>query len=169
MAIQSIEKVQRCAVRYVSNNYCTYISVTQLLQSLGWAFLERHHINARLLMFYKMINQQIIMPYNSYLQYSNISFTREPNWFTPFHCHKNTFQSSFFTCAVPKWNKLPANSLSLNQFRLYLLNNIIQSSVEILYTCTQNTLIKQSFSIWEVPDKREPDNQGSTVLSCIII
>ena len=128
--IQNIEKIQRRAARYVSNNYSPYISVTQLLQSLGWETLERRRTNARLSMMHKMINQQIIIPYNSYLQYSNINFTRESNCykFIQFNCHKNTFQSSFFPYTVPKWNKLPdnvVNSLSLPQFKLYLLNYVL--------------------------------------------
>ena len=71
---------------------------TQHNYTLYNEILESRHTNTRLSMLYKMINQQIIIPYNSYLQYSNVSFTRGTNCykFIPFHCHKNTFQSSFF-------------------------------------------------------------------------
>ena len=53
--IQNIEKVQHHAARYVTNNYSPYISVSHLLQSLGWETLESCRTNERLSMLYKMI------------------------------------------------------------------------------------------------------------------
>ena len=66
--IQNV-KVQRRVAIHVTNNYIysPHISVSHLLQSLGWESLESRHTNARLSMFYKMINQQIAILYNSYL------------------------------------------------------------------------------------------------------
>ena len=128
--IYNIKKVQRRAARYVSNNYSPYISVTELLQSLGWETLEHRRTTARLLVFYKMINSHITIPYNQYPQCSNATFTRESNSFKflPFHCHKNTFQSSFSPDTVPQWNKLPdyiVKSTSIDQFKMHLVNYLL--------------------------------------------
>ena len=51
-----IEMIQRRAARWVKNNYSTYDSVTNMLDDLGWRSLENRRIDARLVMFYKIVN-----------------------------------------------------------------------------------------------------------------
>ena len=54
--IGKIEKVQRRAARWISNDYSTYSSVTDMLSNLGWRSLENRRIDARFTMFYKIVN-----------------------------------------------------------------------------------------------------------------
>ena len=49
-----IEKVQRRAARWVSNDYSTYNSVTEVMSNLGWRSLENRFYDARLGMFIKL-------------------------------------------------------------------------------------------------------------------
>ena len=46
--INKIEKVHRRAGRWVSNDYSTYSSVTDMLSDLGWRSVENRRIDARL-------------------------------------------------------------------------------------------------------------------------
>ena len=43
-----IEMVQRRAARWVSNDYSTYSSVTEMMSNLGWRSLENRRYDARL-------------------------------------------------------------------------------------------------------------------------
>ena len=51
--INKIEKVQRRAARWVSNDYSSYSSVTDMVSNLGWRSLENRRTDTRLAMFIK--------------------------------------------------------------------------------------------------------------------
>ena len=53
--IDKLEMIQRRAARWTLNNYSTYASVTEMLQSLGWRSLEQRRSDSRLCLFYKII------------------------------------------------------------------------------------------------------------------
>ena len=53
--INKIEKVQRRAARWVTNDYSSYSSVTDMLSNLGWRSLENRRTDTRLAMFYKIV------------------------------------------------------------------------------------------------------------------
>ena len=57
--IQSLEKVQRNAARYVCGDYSRFHSVTAMLDKLQWPTLKdrRHHLIAA--MMYKIVNNLI--------------------------------------------------------------------------------------------------------------
>ena len=60
-----IEKIQRRAVRYVSNRYHNTSSVTDMMSDLNWAPLEVSRIRYRLIFFYKVIHHLVAIPYSS--------------------------------------------------------------------------------------------------------
>ena len=53
---QTIEMVQRRSARFVLNKKDRYASVTKMMESLGWPSLQSRRTNAKLIMFYKIIN-----------------------------------------------------------------------------------------------------------------
>ena len=53
--VDKLEIIQRRAARWTSNNYSTYASVTEMLQSLDWRSLEQRRSDSRLCLFYKII------------------------------------------------------------------------------------------------------------------
>ena len=53
--IDKLEMIQRRAARWTPNNYSTYVSVTEMLQSLSWRSLEQRRSHSRLCLFYKII------------------------------------------------------------------------------------------------------------------
>ena len=67
-----IEKVQRRAARFVSNNFRRKASVSEMLHDLGWQSLDGRRQDQRLVLFYKIINglasvetEDILMPADS--------------------------------------------------------------------------------------------------------
>ena len=68
--INRLEMVQRRAVRFVCNNFNRTASVTAMLNHLNWPTLERRRNQAKLHMFYKIINNIISIPYDHLIQSS---------------------------------------------------------------------------------------------------
>ena len=60
--INKVEKVQRRAARWVSNDYSSYSSVTQILNTLGWRSLEQRRADARLILLYKIVYGLVEIP-----------------------------------------------------------------------------------------------------------
>ena len=63
-----IEMVQRRAATWVSYDYSTYISVTEMMSNLGRRSLENRRYDARLLMFYKIVYGLVAIPVPSYFE-----------------------------------------------------------------------------------------------------
>ena len=59
--------VQRKAARFVKGRHGMYESVTQMLEELTWVPLSKRRENARLILFYKIINNLAMVP-NSCLE-----------------------------------------------------------------------------------------------------
>ena len=73
--INKIEKVQRRAARWVSNDY-SYISIMDMLSNLGWRSLENRHTDTRLAMFYKIVYGLVAIPLPSYFEHPEV-YTRQ--------------------------------------------------------------------------------------------
>ena len=74
--INTIEKVQHRAARYMHNNYCLDTSVSALIGKLNWDSLELCQIKSSLIMLYKMTHNLAAIPYRHYIQPASISSTR---------------------------------------------------------------------------------------------
>ena len=105
-----IEKVQRRAARWVSNEYSTYSSVTDMLSNLGWRSLENRRTDARLTMFYKIVYGLVAIPLPSYFVRPEVD-TRHMHSLSYRQIHTSVcyYQVSFFPMSVVLWNKLPAD------------------------------------------------------------
>ena len=73
--INKLEKVQRRAARWVSNDYSSYSSVTDMLSNLGWRSLENRRTDTRLAMFYKIVYGLVAIPLPSYFEHPEV-YTR---------------------------------------------------------------------------------------------
>ena len=60
--INKLEMTQWLTARFAMNNYDKYASVTNMLNCLGWPTLEHRRKEQRILMFFKIINQQVEIP-----------------------------------------------------------------------------------------------------------
>ena len=105
-----IEKVQRRAARWVSNDYSTCSSVTDMLSNLGWRSLEYRRIDARLTMFYKIVYGLVAVPLPSYFVRPEV-YTHHMHSLSYRQIHTSVcyYQYLFFPMSVVLWNKLPAD------------------------------------------------------------
>ena len=62
--IEQIEKVQRRAARFVTNNYKRTDSVSDMIKKLRWQTLEQRRKKARLSMLYKIHTGQVHVEFN---------------------------------------------------------------------------------------------------------
>ena len=62
-----IERVQRRAARFVKSRYSRYSSVSDMLDVLGWTPLSQRRQEARLILFYKIINGLAQVPFEGVL------------------------------------------------------------------------------------------------------
>ena len=58
-----VERVQRRAARFVKSRYSRYSSVSDILDVLGWTPLSQRTQEARLILFYKIINGLAQVPF----------------------------------------------------------------------------------------------------------
>ena len=105
-----IEMVQRRAARWVSNDYTTYSSVTEMMSNLGRRSLENRRYDAGLLMFYKIVYGLDAIPVPSYFEHPEV-YTRHthPLAYIQIHTSICYYQYSFFPMTVVLWNRLPAD------------------------------------------------------------
>ena len=62
-----VERVQRRSVRLVKGRYSRYSSVSVMLDVLGWPPLSQRRHEARLILFYKIINGLAQVPFEGVL------------------------------------------------------------------------------------------------------
>ena len=108
--INKIEKVQRRAARWVSNDYSSYSSITDMLSSLGWRSLENRRTDTRLAMFYKMVYGLVAIPLPSYFEHPEV-YTRHRHSLSYRQIHTSVclyYKFSFSPISIVLWNKLPA-------------------------------------------------------------
>ena len=62
-----VERVQRRAARFVKSRYSRYSSVSDMLDVLGWTPISQRRQEARLILFYKIINGLAQVPFEDVL------------------------------------------------------------------------------------------------------
>ena len=106
--INSIEKVQRRAARYVCSNYKYTESVTNMINTLHWPTLQERRLKSRLNMFHRITNNKIAIPHTDILikSQSNTRSSHEQTY-RQIRCSKDSYKFSFFCQTIKDWNKLP--------------------------------------------------------------
>ena len=105
--IHELEKVQRSAARFATNNYKerTAGTMTRLLKSLKWDSLEYRRKQASVISLFRIVNNLVDIDSN-YIQYTD-SRTRGPKKLFQPRTTTPQERESFFAKAIPWWNKLP--------------------------------------------------------------
>ena len=108
--VSLIETVQRRAARWVTHDYSSYRSVTQMINTLGWRSLEQRRADARLLLFYNLVE----IPLPTYIQ-RQIRMTRTTHsyHFIQIQTTSNYYKYSFSPLAIVQWNNLPPSAVLL--------------------------------------------------------
>ncbi len=121
---EKIERVQRRAARFVKSRYGRFSSVTEMIDDLGWPPLAVRRDNARLILFYKIINNLAAVPYEHVLQEA-YKGTRSKHSKKFRHIGHSTSQygQSFFPRTIGAWNGLScADAPTLDIFKAHLKN-----------------------------------------------
>ena len=107
---QKLEMVQRRSARYCTNRYHNTSSVTDMLQDLNWETLESRRTKLQLVMIYKIMNDLVDIPADTYLTPATTR-TRaiHSKKLRQYPTRTDTFKYSFFPRTIPVWNSLPAS------------------------------------------------------------
>jgi len=117
-----IEMVQRRAARFVCNNFHRTASVTAMLNQLNWPTLQHRRNQAKLHMFYKIINDLISVPHD-HLSQTSTTTRGHSKRYIQLAATSNTYLHSFFPSTIRLWNSLPeeiALSPNFDCFKLLL-------------------------------------------------
>ena len=112
-----VERVQRRAARFVQSRFSRYSSVSDMLDVLGWTPLSQRRQEARLILFYKIINGLAQVPFEGVLVEAYKGTRRKHNMkFRQIGHTTSQYGQSFFPKTISAWNGL---SLKLRHW-LYL-------------------------------------------------
>ena len=112
--VNLIETVQRRAARWVTHDYSSYSSVTQMINTLGWRSLEQRRADSRLLMFYKIVHGLVEIPLPTYIQrQTRMTRTTHSYHFIQIQTSSNYYKYSFFPLAIVQWNNLLPSAVLL--------------------------------------------------------
>ena len=139
--ISALERVQRKAARFCSQNYNGYASVTDMIRDFGWTTLETRRRQFRLTLMYKLNHGLIDIDRRKYLIQHSESRKRGGHQFkfrAPY-ANKDVFKFSFVPKTIADWNYLPeaiVSSISLETFKYKLsacIYRVSQKFVPLLY------------------------------------
>ena len=110
--IDKLEKNQRSAARFVTQNYRQTASVTSLIQNLGWTDLKTRHKNSRLVSMFKILNELVEIPINDRLIPAYRKTRGGHNQaYKDLRANTTLGQNSFWHRTIPDWNSLPAAAI----------------------------------------------------------
>ena len=110
--INKVEAVQCRAARWVTHDYSSYSSVTQMINTLGWRSLEQRRADARLIMFYKIVHGLVEIQLPSYIHRQvRMTRTTHPYHFIQIQATANYYKYSFFPLAIVQWNNVPTSAV----------------------------------------------------------
>ena len=122
--MKKLEMVQRRAARYVLNCFNYLSSVDEMLQELQWNTLEERRKKDRLVMHYKIHNDQTGIDTGKYPKpLGRVSrHVNNQAYEVPF-AFADYYKFSYFPRTINEWNVLPSetvNASSLTAFTNYL-------------------------------------------------
>ena len=123
--INTIEKVQRRAARWVMSDY-SQSSVTSMLDKLQWSTLHKRRYISRLQMFYKIIYHHLALEVPPYFISTQrpTRYQHTLHYIIPF-ANTDSYKHSFFPHTIRDWNNLPIELIetsSLESFKSNLCN-----------------------------------------------
>ena len=118
--IKQIESVQRRAARFVMRDYSRYSSPSSMLATLGWDTLELRQKVNRLALMHKIINDQVAIPAQTFLQpvipptrlQNNKAYQRPSG-------KKDCWVHSYFPQTIKSWNPLPQKLVDIEDNKTF--------------------------------------------------
>ena len=124
--IDSLERIQRRAARWITNTYDRSTSVTVLLQELKLEPLEERRRFSRLAFLYKILNEHVAVPPDKLdlvLNDRPVRGTVTQQRFRVLRCKSTEYQKSFAPRTITEWNSLSrhiTSAASVSSFRSQL-------------------------------------------------
>ena len=124
--IDSLERIQRRAARWITNTYDRSTSVTVLLQELKLEPLEERRCVSRLAFLYKILNEHVAVPPDKLdlvLNDRPVRGTVTQQRFRVLRCKSTEYQKSFAPRTITEWNSLSdaiTSAASVSSFRSQL-------------------------------------------------
>ena len=108
--IDKIERINRRAARFVSNDYRWRSSVTSMLQDLGWRNLASRRKDTRLALFYKIVHQLVAVSTDDILIKADSRLrSNHKHKFKTIRTSSASYKHSFYPRTIIEWNALPQN------------------------------------------------------------
>ena len=105
--IDKLEMIQCRATRWTLNNYSTYASVTEMLQSLSWRSLEQRRSDSRLCLFYKIVYDLVVFDLPPYVVHPlRILRNSHPLCFRQIQTTVDYYKYFFYPLAIVQCNRL---------------------------------------------------------------
>ena len=113
----ALDRVRQCAGSsepWLPVAYVIISSLTHKLLINGWRSLEDRRIDARLIMFYKIVHGYVAIQLPTYFD-KPLRYTRHMHTlsFRQIHTAASYYQYSFYPASVVLWNRLPSEVVLL--------------------------------------------------------
>ena len=130
--IEQLEKVQRKAARWAMNQYSWTASVSGFLRQLEWPPLHQRRLCARLVIMFRIKNNDIAITLPSYVMMPTIRTTRSLSsgaW-RPIQMSTtcDNYKFSFFRRTIVDWNRLPNEIImieDLERFKAAVASHVL--------------------------------------------
>ena len=111
------------SIRFALNKKDRYASVTKMMESLGWPSLQNRRTNAKLIMFYKIINDIV-----------DVDIDDNINLLVPVTCHYTrghlmqpytrveAYKYSYMSSSIKLWNTLLGDVVNQNSAENFQAN-----------------------------------------------
>ena len=106
---RELEMVQRRAACFVTGDYRSTSSVTQMLKALQWTELQQRRKRAKVIMLYRIVNHLVAISPEPYLIPRGVALTtrgHDTRFLLPYS-RIQSHQQSFFPSAIRLWSELP--------------------------------------------------------------
>ena len=129
---EKVVRVQRRAARFVKGRYSTYSSVSDVL---GWPPLSQRRQEARLILFYKMINSLAEVPFEGILVQTYKGTRRKHNMkFRQIGHTTSQYGQSFFPKTITAYHRPSIHTTQNSEWSRYtLINNTKHITIANIY------------------------------------
>ena len=103
----------------MKGKYGMYESVTQMLEELTWVPLSKRRENARLILFYKIINNLVMVPHSCLEKADGRTQKKHSMKFWHISYNVHSHGQSFFPKCISAWNGLAQEIAETNTLDLF--------------------------------------------------
>jgi hypothetical protein len=118
--LAALEAVQRRAAMFVTGDYKTTSSTSNMIKELGWEPLQQRRKHTRTVMMYRIIYGLLDITATTYLHPSSLSTRGHTLRYMVPYCRTDVYRQSFFPAGIRYWNSLPehvATAQTLETFK----------------------------------------------------